>query len=128
MARTVKTVNQTTGTVGGAKYVVVHSDQSGSIRIGGVDSGADLTATTEGETITEMYISKIAVAANGCGFDVYRGANLIGSFTGTSVMDFQEENLRVETGGDAQANVVFTKSAGGAGTITIRLHKSSGAQ
>lgn len=128
MARTVKTINQTTGTVGGAKYVVVHSDQSGSIALNRADAGVHLGANTAGETVTAMYISKVAVAANGCGFDVYRGANLVGSFTGSTVVDFQEENLRLETGGDAQANVVFTKSAGGAGTITIRLHKSSGAQ
>ena len=41
-------------------------------------------ANAIGETVTAMHVAKVICAANGCGFDVFRGANLVGSFSGTA--------------------------------------------
>lgn len=133
MARTVKTSNQLSGPVGGAKYVTVHSDRTGSIDLNRADSGADIGANTTGETVSEMYISKVIwgtannTASAPATWTLARGGNTVMILTGSGVMDFQEEGVRLESGGDNISNCVFTL-AGGTGTIAIKFAKSSGAQ
>ena len=133
MARTVKTSNQLSGPVGGAKYVTIHSDRTGSIRLTGVDASPHLVAATTGETPTKMHISKVIwgtannTASAPATWTLARGANTVMILTGSGVMDFQEEGVRLESGGDEISNCVFTL-AGGTGTIAIKFAKSSGAQ
>ena len=133
MARTVKTSNQLSGPVGGAKYVTVHSDQTGSIRLNGSDDGANIVANNFGETVSEMYVSKVVwglanTSADPATWTIARGANTVMVLSGPNgVIDFQEEQVRLESGGDNISNCVFTL-AGGTGTILIKFAKSSGAQ
>ena len=132
MARTVKTSNQLSGAVGGAKYVTVHSDQTGSIALNRLDAGAHLGANNIGETVSTMYISQVVwgsanSTAAGSNWTVSRGANTVLVLSGSGSIDLQSEGIRVETGGDNISNCVFTLT-GGTGTIAIKLAKSSGAQ
>lgn len=133
MARTVKTSNQLSGPVGGAKYVTVHSDRTGSIALNRLDSGAHIGANNIGETVSEMYISKVIwglsnTAAPPATWTLARGGNTVMVLSGSNgLIDFQEEQVRLESGGDNISNCVFTL-AGGTGTILIKFAKSSGAQ
>ena len=107
---------------GGSSYITVHTDQTHFVNL----NGGTNPANSAGETITAMHISKVICAANGCGFDVFRGANLVGSFSGVNTTDYQEENIRLEAGGDPQSNLVITKVGVGSGTLAVKLHKQSG--
>ena len=127
MAITRLTSNQIKGVNhGGSSYVTIHTDQTSSLDLNRPSAGVHLAANSIGETVTAMHISKIICAANGCGFDVFRGANLVGSFSGVNTTDYQEENIRLEAGGDPQSNLVITKVGIGNGTLTVKLHKQSG--
>lgn len=135
MARTIKTSNQLSGPVGGAKYVTVHSDQTGSIALNRPDAGAHLGANNIGETVSKMYISQVVwgVANNtaaGANWTVSRGANTVLVLTGSGSLDLASDGIRLEnqiSNSDAVQNCVFTLT-GGTGTIAIKLAKSSGAQ
>lgn len=122
MAYTRLTQNQTKG---GTGYTTVQSDQTGFINTNGGELGANDT----GETVNAMHISKIMwsvanTAPGAATWTVSRGGNTVAVLTGSGTLDFQEENIRVEAGGDPQANVVFTL-ANGSGVINIKLHKQS---
>ena len=128
MARTVKTSNQLSGPVGGAKYVTVHSDRTGSIALNRLDASPHLGANNIGETVSAMYISQVVWGASATNtWTVSRGANAVLVLTGSGSIDLQSDGIRVETGGDNISNCVFTLS-GGTGTIAVKLAKSSGAQ
>ena len=127
MAITRLTQNQIKGTnTSGSGYVTIHTDQTASLDLNRPSAGVHLAANAIGETVQALHVSKVICSANGCGFDLFRGANLIGSFTGVNTTDYQEENVRLEAGGDAQANLVITKVGVGNGTVTVKLHKVSG--
>jgi hypothetical protein len=131
MARTIKTSNQLSGPVGGAKYVTVQSDQNGSIALNRADAGAHLGANNAGETVSKMYISQVIWGASATNtWTVSRGANTVLVLTGSGSLDLQSDGIRLENqiaGSDASQNCVFTLS-GGTGSIAIKLAKSSGAQ
>ena len=127
MAITRLTSNQIKGVNhGGSSYVTIHTDQTASLDLNRPSTTPHFGANVAGETVTAMHVAKVICAANGCGFDVFRGANLVGSFSGVNTTDYQEENIRLEAGGDPQSNLVITKVGVGNGTLTVKLHKQSG--
>lgn len=97
------------------------SDATGYLNL----NGGTYPANNAGETLTDLSIREVfwSVSA-GESWTVSRGGNTIGVFTGTGNHDYQGSGFAVATGGDDQANVVFTKS-GGTGTIMIKLGKQS---
>ena len=120
MARTITTSNQTKG---GTGYVTVTSDQNGFINLNGGTLGMNDT----GETVVKAHIAKIMwgvanTTSAAAYWTVTRGGNTVAVLTGTGVQDFQEENIRLETVGDAISNCSFTLT-GGTGTIAVKLHK-----
>ena len=88
------------------------------------------SANSAGETFTEMVISQVywgIGGANNVAFTIKRGANtvLIDSGPGSGEYDFQGSGVILETGGEAAANCVVTRSGTGPATVVIKLHKRS---
>lgn len=89
-------------------------------------SNAIVAANSAGETVQEMFISVVQWStSNGVTFTVRRGANTVLNLGGTSAgtFDFQAAGIGIETGGEAAANVVVTRSGTGPASLVIKLHK-----
>jgi len=119
------TVNQNKGSLGTGS-IVVRSDQSGFISTTG--NGAFWNrANTAGETISSMHIAEIKwtnLYTYGYWY-VYRGGTLVYRCYGQGGhLKLAENQMRLETPTEAQANLVFTES--GFGNIIIKMHKNSG--
>lgn len=118
------TVNQNKGSRG-TGILVVRSDATGHIDL--ASANTTHAANTTGETVNNLYIAEIAWSCNAATDDwtIGRGGNTVFKCHGQNgYIDFQANQMRLEAGGDAQANVVFTLS--GAGNIIVKLHKQSG--
>lgn len=111
----------TKGIKGG--YVIGNFSAGGFIALN--SSNAVVGANSAGETVQEMYISVVQWStSNGVTFNVKRGANTVLNLGGASgVFDFQAAGIGLETGGEAAANVVVTRSGTGPASLVIKLHK-----
>jgi len=118
------TVNQIAGPrTGGGGYIIVTSDVTGYLNL----NGGTFPANAAGETVEEMHISKVTYGTGAnTHWVVKRGGNTVAVLNGTGVIDFQEERIRVEGGGDAISNLVFTKTGASDAHLAIKLHKKSG--
>jgi len=98
------------------------SDVSGYINL----NGGTFPANTDGDgTLTDLSIREIFWSvSSGNTWTVSRGGNTIAVLTGSGNHDYQGSGFSVASGGDEQANVVFTKT-GGTGTIMLKLGKQS---
>ena len=111
------TLNQRAG------YIVINTDATGYLNL----NGGTFPANTAGELVDEMVISKIvwSKASNSGSWTIARGGNTVFTTHGQNgSIDFQEEGLPLEasTGGDKNANLVFTL-AGSTGRLLIKAHK-----
>jgi hypothetical protein len=97
------------------------SDATGYLNL----NGGTNPANTAGEILTDLTIREIfwSVSA-GESWTVQRGGNTIAVLSGSGNHDYQGSGFAVASGGDDQANVVFTKS-GGTGTVMLKLGKQS---
>jgi hypothetical protein len=87
-------------------------------------SNAVVAANSAGETVQEMLISVISWSTtNGAYYTVKRGANTVLNLATVGTFDFQASGMAIETGGEAAANVVVTKTGTGPSSLTIKLHK-----
>ena len=103
-------------------YVVGNFSAGGAIQLN--SSNAVVAANSAGETVQEMYISVVTwAAANGVAFNVKRGANNVLNLALSGTMDLQAAGIGLETGGEAAANVVVTRSGTGPASLVIKLHK-----
>lgn len=103
-------------------YVVGNFSAGGSIQLN--SSNAVVAANSAGETVQEMYISVVTwSAANGVAFNIKRGANNVLNLGLSGTMDLQATGIGLETGGEAAANVVVTRSGTGPASLVIKLHK-----
>ena len=104
-------------------YVTVVSDATGYVNL----NGGTYPANGAGETINSMSIAKVAFGASGTNsWTVKRGGNTVAVLAGSGSIDYQELGVGLESGGDFQANVVFTLS-GGTGALALKIHKKSDA-
>jgi len=105
-------------------YVTGIFSAGGSIQLN--SSNAVVAANSAGETVQEMFISVVSWStANAVTFNIKRGANTVLNLGGTSAgtFDFQGSGIGLETGGEAAANVVVTRSGTGPASLVIKLHK-----
>jgi hypothetical protein len=106
-----------------AGYVVFRAIGTEALNLNTI--GATVGANTIGETLESMAISEVMWSSNNT-WVIARGANTIATFSGSGYHDYQASGMRLEaSAGDLSANLVATLS-GGAGVITIKLHKVSG--
>jgi hypothetical protein len=119
------TVNQNKGSLGTGS-IVVRSDSSGFISTSD-NAPALYRANTAGEIISSMHIAEIKwtnLYTYGYWY-VYRGSTLVYRCFGQGGhLKLAENQMRLETPTEAQANLVFTES--GFGNIIIKMHKNSG--
>ena len=119
------TVNQNKGSLGTGS-IVVRSDSSGFISTSD-NAPALYRANTAGEIISSMHIAEIKwtnLYTYGYWY-VYRGSTLVYRCFGQGGhLKLAENQMRLETPTQAQANLVFTES--GFGNIIIKMHKNSG--
>lgn len=104
--------------------VVVRDTASSYISL----NSASIGANAVNETVQEMYITGIKWNVSGTEtWTIARGGNTVAILSGSGSHNYDDDQMRLESpvGGDAQANVVYTKS-GGTGTILIKIHKVSG--
>lgn len=119
------TVNQNKGSRG-TGILVVRSDATGFLSTNGVDGVSQ--ANTAGETISAMHLAEVTWSTNSASaaWTLKRGADTVFVCHGQNGhINFQQSQMRLETGNQAQANVVF-ELAGGTGNIVIKIHKQSG--
>lgn len=105
-------------------YVTAIFSGGGAIQLN--SSNAVVAANSAGETVQEMFISVVQWStANAVTFNIKRGANNVLNLGGTSAgtFDFQAAGIGLETGGEAAANVVVTRSGTGPASLVIKLHK-----
>lgn len=103
-----------------ASEIHLVSDATGYLNL----NGGTYPANSAGETLESLSIREIFWSSNAT-WTVSRGGNTIGLFTGSGNHDYQGSGFAVSSGGDEQANVVFTLTGGAAGTIMIKLGKQS---
>ena len=103
-----------------ASELHIVSDATGYLNL----NGGTFPANSAGETLTDLTIREIFWSSN-ASWTVSRGGNTIGVFTGAGNHDYQQSAMAVSSGGDDQANVVFTLTGGAAGVIMIKLGKQS---
>lgn len=97
------------------------SDATGYLNL----NGGSFPANTDGDgTLTDLTIREIFWSSNAT-WTVARGGNTIGVFTGAGNHDYQQSGIALSSGGDDQANVVFTLTGGAAGSIILKLGKQS---
>jgi len=104
--------------------VVVRDTATGFLSLNSSTAGAN----SVNEDVQEMYITGIKWNVSGTEtWTIARGANTVAILSGSGSHNYDDDQMRLESpaGGDAQANVVYTKS-GGTGTILIKMHKVSG--
>ena len=106
--------------------VVVRDTATGYISL----NSASIGANSVNEEVQEMYITGIKWNVSGTNtWTIARGANTVAVLSGSGSHNYDDDQMRLElplsSGGEATANVVYTKS-GGTGTILIKLHKVSG--
>ena len=101
-----------------ASEIHLISDANGYLNL----NGGTYPANSVGETLESLSIREIFWSSNAT-WTVSRGGNTIGVFTGSGNHDYQASGFALSTGGDEQANVVFTLTGGAAGTIMIKLGK-----
>ena len=101
-----------------ASEIHLVSDATGYLNL----NGGTYPANAAGETLESLSIREIFWSSNAT-WTVSRGGNTIGVFTGSGNHDYQGSGFALSTGGDEQANVVFTLTGGAAGTIMIKLGK-----
>jgi hypothetical protein len=114
------------GTKGG--YVTTIWSAGGYLPLN--SSTAARSANTAGEVVQEMIITDVfwgIGGANNVSFNIARGANtvLVVSGPGAGHFDFSGRGIILETGGEAAANCVVTRSGTGPATVVIKLHKRS---
>lgn len=103
-----------------ASELHIVSDATGYLNL----NGGSFPANSAGETLTDLTIREIFWSSNAT-WTVTRGGNTIGVFTGSGNHDYQGSGFAISSGGDDQANVVFTLTGGAAGVISIKLGKQS---
>ena len=119
------TVNQSKGSLGTGS-LVISSDQTGFISTS--DNAPALNrANTAGEIISSMHIAEIKwtnLYTYGYWY-IYRGSTLVYRCYGQGGhLKLAENQMRLETPTEAQANLIFSES--GYGSIVIKMHKNSG--
>jgi len=122
------TINQNNGSKGTSILVCV-ANTSGFLKTFANSAVSNTThkINVSGETVSKTHIAYFSWSgAAGSTVTLLRGGNTVFKGTGTGERNFFENQIRLEspTGGDAQANVVFTTS--GDITFIIKLHKTSG--
>lgn len=103
-------------------YVVGNFAGGGSIQLN--SANAAVAANSAGETVQEMFISVVSWStSNNVTFNIKRGANNVLNLALSGTFDFQAAGIGLETGGEASANVVVTRSGTGPASLVIKLHK-----
>jgi len=103
------------------REVHVVSDATGFLNVNGGAAVNAANANGDG-TLTGLSLKKVVHSAANGTWTVSRGGNTISVLVGSGDVEYDTMGLSWVSGGDEQANVVFTLSAG-AGTIAIRLGK-----
>jgi hypothetical protein len=103
------------------KEVHVVSDATGFINVNG--GAAINAANADGDgTLTGLSLKKVVHSASTGRWTVSRGGNTISVLSGSGEVEYDSMGLSWVSGGDEQANVVFTLNSG-QGTIALRLGK-----
>ncbi len=103
-------------------YVVGNFSGGGAIQRN--SSNVAVAANSAGETVQEMFISVVSwTTSNGVTYNIKRGANNVLNLSVAGTFDFQAAGIGLETGGEAAANVVITKTGAGPSSLIIKLHK-----
>lgn len=115
------TVRQNSGSRGSG-IVVIRSDVAGGLELN-TNAGKE-GANVSGETVFGMTIAHIAWTGE---WDISRGNDLVFQTPAGSwgQYDFADEQLKLETSEQEEANVVFNAVSSG-GSIIIKMHKRSG--
>ena len=104
-----------------ASEIHLVSDATGYLNL----NGGTYPANNAGETLESLSVREIFWTVSSTNtWTVSRDGNTIGVFTGSGNHDYQGSGFAVSSGGDEQANVVFTLS-GGTGTVMLKLGKQS---
>jgi len=103
-------------------YVTAIFESGGHVQLNSANT--TVSANSAGETVNEMWISTVMVAAaNAVTYTVKRGGNTVLQLSGVATFKYQDAGIQLETGGESAANVVVTKNGAGVASLVVKLHK-----
>lgn len=107
-------------TLNGTRVVIHANANTGSIVVPGNDTTSNL-ASFVGETVYSAGISKVIHGADGAGYWLlWRGANLVGSYSGSGVVPYDGAMLTIDSTANITANLVGTAN----GYIILEVKKN----